>query len=274
MEEFKRLNYYRLTPQEVLDQLNTKAKGLSSKDAKERLDRLGRNELSKAKHENVVVKFLKQFKDLLVIMLLLSAAFSIYLKDAKTAIILFLIAFMNTCVGFFQEYKAESLLNSLERLIVPKAKVIRDGKLTEVNSIELVMGDIVYVEEGDSVPADIRIIEEAELSTNDFALTGESNPSRKFVHAIAGDVPLGNRHNLLFMGTTVATGTVESQGGMTNHVSGFQHFLDVKLNTGQCSLTFKVPCTYYCTRPAPAVANQGGPSSTVKLIIYYYSTGP
>jgi len=89
MEEFKRLNYYRLTPQEVLDQLNTKAKGLSSKDAKERLDRLGRNELSKAKHENVVVKFLKQFKDLLVIMLLLSAAFSIYLKDAKTAIILF-----------------------------------------------------------------------------------------------------------------------------------------------------------------------------------------
>jgi len=207
MEEFKRLNYYRLTPQEVLDQLNTKAKGLSSKDAKERLDRLGRNELSKAKHENVVVKFLKQFKDLLVIMLLLSAAFSIYLKDAKTAIILFLIAFMNTCVGFFQEYKAESLLNSLERLIVPKAKVIRDGKLTEVNSIELVMGDIVYVEEGDSVPADIRIIEEAELSTNDFALTGESNPSRKFVHAIAGDVPLGNRHNLLFMGTTVATGS-------------------------------------------------------------------
>jgi Ca2+-transporting ATPase len=207
MEAFKRLNYYRLTPQDVLSQLNATEKGLTSKDAKERLTRLGRNELSKAKHENVVIKFLRQLKDLLVIMLLLSAGFSLYLNDAKTAIILFLIAFMNTCVGFFQEYKAESLLNSLERLIVPKAKVMRDGKLTEINSTELVIGDVIYIEEGDSVPADIRVIEEAELSTNDFALTGESNPSRKFVHAIAGDVPLGDRHNLLFMGTTVATGS-------------------------------------------------------------------
>jgi Ca2+-transporting ATPase len=205
--ESKQLNYYRLSPLEVLEQLNAKDKGLTSKEATERIERLGRNELVKTKHENVVIKFIRQLKDLLVIMLLLSAAFSVYLKDMKTAIILFLIALMNALVGFFQEYKAESLLSSLERLIVPKAKVLRDGKLEEVDSTELVMGDIVYIEEGDSVPADLRVMEEAELSTNDFALTGESNPSRKFVHAISGDVPLGNRHNLVFMGTTVATGS-------------------------------------------------------------------
>jgi Ca2+-transporting ATPase len=205
--EFKSLNYYRLTPQDVLDQLNSREKGLSEKEAESRLERIGRNELVKTKRENVFVTFIRQLKDLLVVMLLVSAAFSLYLRDAKTAIILFLIAFMNTCVGFFQEHKAESLLSSLERLIVPKAKVMRDGKLEEVNSTELVMGDIIYVEEGDSVPADVRVIEEAELSTNDFALTGESNPSRKFVHAISADVPLGNRHNILFMGTTVATGS-------------------------------------------------------------------
>jgi Ca2+-transporting ATPase len=205
--ETKQLNYYRLSPQEVLDQLNSKPTGLTSKEASDRLEHLGRNVLVKTKHESTLVTFIRQFKDLLVVMLLLSAGFSLYLKDLKIAIILFLIALMNALVGFFQEYKAETLLSSLERLIVPKAKVMRDQKLQEIDSTELVMGDVVYMEEGDSVPADIRIIEEAELSTNDFALTGESNPSRKFVHAISDEVPLGNRHNLLFMGTTVATGS-------------------------------------------------------------------
>ncbi len=205
--EIKHLNYYRLSPDDVLSQLTTTKKGLSSERASERLSRLGPNALVRVKREPIVLTFARQFKDLLVIMLLVSAGLSIYLKDAKTAIILLLIALMNAFVGFFQEYKAESLLKSLEKLLVPKAKVMRDGKLEELDSEKLVIGDIIYVEEGDSVPADLRIIEEQELSTNDFALTGESNPSRKFVHAISADVPLANRHNLLFMGTTVATGS-------------------------------------------------------------------
>lgn len=203
----KSLNYYRLSPDEVLKQLGSRVKGLSTKEVSQRIEHLGPNELVKTKHESVLVTFLRQFKNLLVIMLLLSAAFSIYLSDAKTATILLLIALMNACVGFFQEYKAEGLLSSLEKLIVPKAKVLRDGKLEEVDSTGLVMGDVIYVEEGDSVPADARVLDEIELSTNDFALTGESNPSRKFVHAISDDVPLANRHNLIFMGTTVATGS-------------------------------------------------------------------
>ncbi|HET8992096.1 MAG TPA: cation-transporting P-type ATPase [Candidatus Saccharimonadales bacterium] len=206
-EEFKHLNYYRLSPAEVLSQLVATPKGLTTENASERLSRLGPNALIKAKHEPAILTFIRQFKDLLVIMLLFSAALSIYLSDAKTATILLLIALMNALVGFFQEYKAESLLKSLEKLLVPKAKVMRDGKLEELESSKLVIGDIVYVEEGDSVPADLRILEEQELSSNDFALTGESNPSRKFVHAISAEVPLANRHNLLFMGTTVATGS-------------------------------------------------------------------
>lgn len=205
--EFKQLHYYRLSPDEVLEQLSSRTKGLSTKEAKERLSRLGVNELVRTKHESSLITFIRQFKNLLVIMLIISAGFSIYLKDTKTATILVLIALMNASVGFFQEYKAESLLKSLEQLMVPKAKVMRDNKLEEVDSTELVVGDMVYVEEGDSVPADIRIINEIELSSNDFALTGESNPSRKFIHAISGDVPLGNRHNLLFTGTTIATGS-------------------------------------------------------------------
>ncbi len=200
------LNYYRLSTDEVLEQLKTKPEGLSSKEASERLDRLGSNTLVRSKRVPVVITFLRQFKDLLIVMLLTSAAFSIYLHDLKTAVILILIALMNACVGFFQEHKAETLMSSLEKLLVSQSKVLRSDRLEQINSTEIVLGDIVYVESGDSVPADLRLLEEAELSTNDFALTGESNPSRKFVHAISAEVPLGNRHNLVYTGTTVATG--------------------------------------------------------------------
>ncbi|HEY4963438.1 MAG TPA: cation-transporting P-type ATPase [Candidatus Saccharimonadales bacterium] len=207
MDSYKRLNYYRITAAEVLEQLHSNETGLSNKEAKVRITRLGPNSLAKTHHETAIVTFIRQFKNLLVIMLLVSATFAIYLHDSKTATILILIALMNAIVGYTQEHKAETLMTSLEKLLVSKAKVLRSGKLVEIDSTEVVMGDIIYVEEGDSVPADLRVIEEDELSTNDFALTGESNPSRKFVHAISGDVPLGSRHNIVFMGTTVATGS-------------------------------------------------------------------
>jgi Ca2+-transporting ATPase len=209
MDDYQRLNYYRQSPDEVIKELHSNPNGLKESEAKSRINRLGPNSLKKAKNEPVVLIFVRQFKNLLVIMLLTSAALSIYLNSLKTAVILILIALMNAVVGFSQEYKAESLVTSLEKLLVSTAKVIRDGKLVEIDSSELVLGDIVVIEEGDSVPADLRIISEDELSTNDFALTGESNPSRKFVHAIKDDVPIGNRHNLAFMGTTVATGKAQ-----------------------------------------------------------------
>jgi len=206
MDGQRQLNYYRLSADDVLEQVRSSRKGLSATDASERVEQLGLNTLHRTKHELPIVTLLRQFKNLLVVMLLLSAVFSIYLRDAKTATILILIALMNASVGYFQEHKAETLMESLEQLLVPRTKVLRDGKLHEIDASELVVGDIVYLEEGDSVPADLRIMDEVELATNDFALTGESNPSRKFVHAISAEVPLGNRHNIAFMGTTVATG--------------------------------------------------------------------
>ncbi|MEO7364101.1 MAG: HAD-IC family P-type ATPase, partial [Candidatus Saccharimonadales bacterium] len=203
----KRLNYYRLSASEVLEQLDSRASGLTPVEANKRLNSLGPNLLMRTKHESALTTFVRQFKNLLVIMLLVSAGLSVYLHDTKTATILVLIAVMNAVVGFIQEHKAETLMKSLERLLVPQAKVIRDGQMSEINSTELVLGDVVYLAEGDSAPADLRVLDEQELSSNDFALTGESNPSRKFVHAIGADVVLGNRHNLVFMGTTVATGS-------------------------------------------------------------------
>lgn len=202
-----KLPYYRMAPEDAVAELHSHKMGLTNPEAARRLQTDGANALRRGKHVSVLGTLLRQFKSLFVLLLLMSAAFAMYLQDDKTAVILVVIALVNTAVGFVQEYKAETLMHRLEQLLQPHAKVLRNGSLHDVDSTTLVAGDIVALAEGDSVPADVRILEEDELSTNDFALTGESNPSRKFVHAITTSVPLGARHNTAFMGTTVATGT-------------------------------------------------------------------
>jgi Ca2+-transporting ATPase len=201
-----KLPYYRLSKEDVLDDLRSNEIGLAKAESAERLRHIGPNTLERSKHTPTWMIFVRQFKNLLVVILLVSAGLSLYLHDTKTAVIMVLISLMNAVVGFFQEHKAESLLSSLAQLVVPKAKVLRGGKTQEIDSSQLVPGDIIYIEAGDSVPADARVLQEDELATNDFALTGESQPARKFKHAISADVPVGSRHNMIFMGTTVALG--------------------------------------------------------------------
>ncbi len=199
--------YYRLDNKRVLGLLESDVKhGLSHDEARKRLEQYGPNRLQELNKESPWRKYFRQFKDLMIILLLVSVVISLILDDAQTAVVLLTLVMFNTIIGFSQEFKAEKLMESLERLVVAEAKVVRNGTLVTVNASELIPGDIVYIEEGDSVPADLRVLKETELATNDFALTGESNPSRKFVHAISGNVELANRHNLVFMGTTVATG--------------------------------------------------------------------
>ncbi len=205
MEREKKPAYLLDVPR-ICKDLGTSRDGLSTSDATGRLKQYGLNQLEETHKEGWFIRYLRQFKDLMILLLCASAVISLYLGDQRTSIVLFALVMFNTIIGFTQEYKAERIMESLVRLVVPEAKVVRDGKLESIASTEIVPGDIVYIEEGDSVPADLRIIEEMELATNDFALTGESNPSRKFIHAITKEVPIGDRHNLTYMGTTVATG--------------------------------------------------------------------
>jgi Ca2+-transporting ATPase len=142
----------------------------------------------------------------MIILLLASGALAAYLGDARTAIVLTVLVLFNTVIGFLQEYRAERTMQALEKLVQPVAEVYRNGALKKRESRNLVVGDVVRMTEGDSVPVDVRLIETSAFSTNDFALTGESSPARKFIHAIGGIVPVANRHNLAYMGTTVATG--------------------------------------------------------------------
>ncbi|HEY4161391.1 MAG TPA: HAD-IC family P-type ATPase, partial [Candidatus Saccharimonadales bacterium] len=203
----QKLPFYRLSGEEALADLRSSSQGLSDTEAADRLRHIGDNRLETSHGTPVWWLALRQFKNLLVIILLVSAGLSLYLHDVRTALILVFIALINTVIGFFQEYKAESLLASLQKLVVPQAKVLRRGKLRQIHSSELVPGDVIQLEAGDSVPADARILAEDELATNDFALTGESQPARKFVHPITDDVAVAARHNMVYMGTTVATGS-------------------------------------------------------------------
>lgn len=189
-----------------LDALKTSSEGLLATEANKRRAVHDLNVLKTKSTNPAWRKYIRQYKDLMIVLLLASAFLSLYLSDIQTALVLVVLVFFNTTLGFAQEYRAERTMQALEKLVSSSAQVYREGKLYEVDATLLVPGDVIRINEGDSVPADLRIIEESELSTNDFALTGESNPTRKFTHAISAAVPVNTRHNLAFMGTTVATG--------------------------------------------------------------------
>ncbi len=202
----KTMPFYQLTTSEVLEALRASKEGLTQAEATQRLAVQGPNSLKKLRTEPAIVKYFRQFKDLMILLLLGCAGVAFYLDDARTGGILVSIVLINSLIGFAQEHKAEKVMESLKSLMVPEAKVLRDGHMTTIDSSQLVVGDIIQIEEGDSIPADGRILEESEVATNDFALTGESNPCRKFTHAIKGRAPIGDQRNLVFMGTTVASG--------------------------------------------------------------------
>lgn len=198
---------YQLTKEEILKRYNSSLeKGLSEKEARQRQFLYGKNKLQIKKRGTILFKFLIQFKELLVVMLVVAGAISIFLHEYRDAIVMFSIVIANSIIGILQEYKTEKILESLNKMVNAKAKVIRDGEFKEIEMESVVPGDIIKIEEGDNIPSDIRLIEENNLATNDFSLTGESNPVKKFTHEIRNNVSLGDRNNIAFMGTTVAIG--------------------------------------------------------------------
>ncbi len=198
--------YYQLSAEDTLKNLNTKKEGLSDNEVAERLKIYGKNKLIEVGKQSLILKFLYQLKDLMAVILIVAGTFSLIIHSYRDAIIMYAIVTVNVLISFFQEYKAERVMDSLKGLTKAKAKVVRNGRNIEIDSELIVPGDIVILEEGDAPPADLRVIQENNLETNDFSLTGESNPTRKFIHPISGTVALGDRNNLIFMGTTVATG--------------------------------------------------------------------
>lgn len=206
MEEQVKFEPYNRDSETVLNYLHSSPDGITESEAEKRIAQYGQNKIERVRSFSSLKMIARQFKDLLILLLIASAVISYYLGDRQTGTILVVIIVINVLISYRQEFKAEKIMQKLSKLVHPKTKAKRAGNIVEVETAQIVPGDIVYVQAGDSVPADLRVIDEADLQTNDFALTGESNPSRKFSHEISQTVPLANRHNLLFAGTTVATG--------------------------------------------------------------------
>lgn len=205
MEQSKQA-WYTLSCEESLSALHSSFDGLKKEEVLARQSIYGKNILQKMGKNNFFVKFISQFKEALIILLLWSSLLSLYLGDYRWATILGGTLLLNVIIGYIQEAKADKIMESLKKMLFPIAKVKRDGKLIEEKAENLVPWDIIYIEEGDNVPADIRIIQESELQVNDFSLTGESNPVGKFHHTINGEVLVAERNNCIWMGTTIATG--------------------------------------------------------------------
>ena len=203
---------YQRTQDDVLTELESSASGLSEEQAEERLERYGENKLAEAKKTTVLQRFFQQLKDPMLLILLAAAAVSAVTnalsgESFTEVFIILVVVLLNAVLGVIQESKAEAAIEALQSMTAAKCKVLRGGELKVIESSRLVPGDVVVLEAGDAVPADGRLLESASLKIEEAALTGESVPVNKAVEVIFdGDVPLGDRRNMCYMGSTVVYG--------------------------------------------------------------------
>ncbi len=190
---------------EVMKNLETSESGLSHEEADLRLKEYGLNKISTKQRRTNLMIFFEQFKSFLVLLLIAAVAISIFLGMYLDATAIGMIVILNALLGFYQEYKAEKAIEELNKLIISKITVIRDGEHHEISTEKIVPGDIVFLEDGNRIPADIRLIEVSNLKTNESMLTGESLPIIKEINLIE-DVPVSDRKNMAFMGTLVSYG--------------------------------------------------------------------
>jgi len=199
--------YYRMSPEDAIrDVQSDAAAGLTQEEATRRLAVFGYNELLEKKKEAFWQKFLKQFKDVMVLILLAASLISAVAGEPLDSLVILAIVVLNATLGVFQESKAEKAMEALKKMSAPTSKVTRAGVLQVIPSRNLVPGDIVVLEAGDNIPADLRIIESFNLKAEEASLTGESVPSEKNSAVIDVDAALGDRHNMGFMSTVVTYG--------------------------------------------------------------------
>lgn len=209
------MKYYLESSSEVFGEVKSTENGLTSEQARRRSAETGKNKLAEGKKTPLILRFLSQFADPMIIILIaaavISAITSVLQKEFPSdVIIIMFVVIVNAILGVYQESKAEKAIEALQKMAAATTKVLRDGKVCEIPSEELTVGDVVLLEAGDAVPADGRIFESASLKIEESALTGESVPVNKFIKAIGlegqKDVPLGDRKNMMYMGSTVVYG--------------------------------------------------------------------
>ena len=229
------MNWHLLNQQELLEMLGAKPGGIQQVDAEERLIAKGPNELVREKKKPLWLKFLKQFQDFMIIVLMIAAVISGVMGDVTDTVIILLIVIINAIIGFVQEYRAEKAVEALRNMAAPNATVMRDGNVKVIPAKDLVTGDKVILEAGQIVPADIRLLEVHSLKIQEAALTGESHDVEKHTGELQGeDMPLGDRKNLAYKGTFITNGRGEGvvvQTGMDTEMGKIAKMLAGEDNT-------------------------------------------
>ncbi|MGI5917461.1 MAG: cation-translocating P-type ATPase [Anaerolineae bacterium] len=199
--------WYRLSSDQALETIGSRSGGLTGAEADERRQRYGANQLEERGRRSPAAVFLGQFTEVTVLVLVIAAAISFFVGETLDAIIILIIVMLNALLGFTQEYRAERAMAALKQLAIPTVRVLRDGATIEIPSVDLVPGDVILLEAGMRVPADGRLLEAVNLRVEEAALTGESVPIEKIDDAIAEEnASLGDRRNMVFMGTTITYG--------------------------------------------------------------------
>ena len=198
--------YYQMSGEETLKEINGSLEPLTTEQVKEHQEKYGPNALVEGKKKTTLQIFLEQYKDFLVIILIIAAIVSGFLGDVESTVVILVVITMNAILGTVQTVKAEQSLESLKKLSGPEAKVLRDGNVVPIPSSEVTVGDRVMLDAGDYIPADGRLLECASLKVDESALTGESLGVEKTTDTIEGDVPLGDRVNMVYSGSFVTYG--------------------------------------------------------------------
>ncbi len=199
--------FWQVPPSELLQKLDTSANGLTDKEAETRLQHYGPNSLKKQKSSGGVVLFFSQFKSPIILILLFAAGVSLFLLDSTDALIIFVIVFLSSLLGFWQEHQASNSIKRLLAMIRITVPVIRDRVQNNVASENIVPGDIIILSAGSKIPADCAILESKDLFVNEAVLTGETYPVEKIIGIVSNDTPISKRINSLFMGTSVVSGS-------------------------------------------------------------------
>lgn len=214
----KDIKWYTLAGNKAMNELTSGPEGLSQEEAAKRLAEYGPNELQAAKKISPWIIFLGQFKDLLIIILLAAVVLSAILGEWVDALVIFIIIVFAAGLGFIQEYRAEKSLEALKKMAAPTATVLRDGHQIEIPTRDIVPGDLFFIQTGDRIPADGRLLEAINLRAEEASLTGESVPTEKITEPIPGEVGVGDRRNMVFAGTSASYGRglgIATATGMT-----------------------------------------------------------
>ncbi len=221
---------YQRSVADIMQQMKSDPNGLTTQAVAERRDQFGQNKLQAKRRTTLLEKFIAQFKDLMIIILIVAAVIAGVAGEQVDAIIILAVVILNAVFGVFQESKAENAIDSLKQMSAPMATVLRNGESVSIKSEDVVPGDIVLLEAGDVVPADLRLTEANSLKIEEAALTGESVPVNKQVDTISDDdLPLGDRKNLGFMNSNVTSGRgvgVVIGTGMNTEVGKIAHMLN------------------------------------------------